>query len=50
MANIKSGRGYDNNPNINRFVREPGHIEYAAKLGLGEYDLHKIQVRKVELG
>jgi uncharacterized protein (DUF362 family) len=31
------------NPNINRFIREPGHIEYAGKLGLGVYDTAKIQ-------
>ena len=50
LANIKPGRGYDDNPNIHRFVRETGHIEYAAKLGLGEYDLRKIREKKVELG
>jgi len=31
------------NPNVNRFIREPGHIEYASKLGLGVYDTSKIQ-------
>ncbi len=30
------------NPNVNRFIREPGHIEYASKLGLGVYDTNKI--------
>ena len=30
-------------PNINRFVRETGHIEYASTLGLGTYDLAKIR-------
>ncbi len=30
------------NPNINRFIREPGHIEYASKLGLGVYDTNRI--------
>jgi hypothetical protein len=49
MAHIKSGRDYDDNPSIDRFIREPGHIEYASTLGLGVYDLDKIQVRKVEL-
>jgi uncharacterized protein (DUF362 family) len=29
-------------PNINRFVRETGHIEYASTLGLGVYDLASI--------
>ncbi len=49
MAHMKSGRDYDDNPSIDRFIREPGHIEYAGSLGLGVYDLGKIQVRKVEL-
>jgi len=49
MAHIKPGRDYDDNPSIDRFVREPGHIEYASTLDLGVYDLARIQVRKVEL-
>jgi uncharacterized protein (DUF362 family) len=36
-------------PNWNRFVREPGHIEYAASLGLGEYDKNKIDFRPLTL-
>ena len=31
-----------NVPNMNRSIREPGHIEYASTLGLGVYDLSKI--------
>ncbi len=46
MAHVKSGRDYDDNPSINRFIREPGHIEYASKLGLGVYDIGKIQVQE----
>jgi len=49
MAHIKSGRGYDNNPSVDRFVREPGHIEYASTLGLGVYEIDRIQLRKIEL-
>ena len=30
------------NPNVNRFIREPGHIQYASSLGLGVYDLDRI--------
>ena len=30
------------NPNVNRFDRETGHIEYASTLGLGVYDTNKI--------
>jgi hypothetical protein len=29
-----------------RYVREPGHIEYASKLGLGEYDKNKIKLKE----
>lgn len=36
-------------PNVNRFIREPGHIEYATRFGLGVYDIGKIQVKKLEL-
>jgi uncharacterized Fe-S center protein len=46
---VKAGNGYDDNPSVNRFIREPGHIEYASKLGLGVYDIGKIQVRKIDL-
>jgi len=31
------------NPNVNRYIREPGHIEYASTLGLGVSDRQKIQ-------
>jgi uncharacterized protein (DUF362 family) len=33
---------WQSDPNINRFVRETGHIEYASRLGLGVYDLTQI--------
>jgi uncharacterized protein (DUF362 family) len=46
---VKPGRGYSDDPNVHRYIRETGHIEYAAGLGLGVYDLKKIHVRKVEL-
>ena len=49
MSHVKPGPFYDDNPSINRYVREPGHIEYASKLGLGVYDIGQIQVRKIEL-
>jgi hypothetical protein len=39
----------DQDPNVNIIIREPGHVEYASKLGLGVYDLAKIDVRSVEL-
>jgi uncharacterized protein (DUF362 family) len=46
-GHIKSGRDLD--PNFNPFIREPGHIEYASKLGLGEYDLRQIRIKNIEL-
>ena len=49
MAHVKAGRDYDENPRVDRFIREPGHIEYASRLGLGVYDIKKIQVRKIEI-
>jgi len=49
MANVQRGRGYSDNPNIQRFIRETGHIEYAAKLGLGIYDRSKIQLKEIQL-
>jgi len=49
MKNVKAGNDYDQNPSINRFIREPGHIEYASTLGLGVYDIEKIQVSKIEI-
>jgi uncharacterized protein (DUF362 family) len=34
---------WERDPNMNRSIREPGHIEYASTLGLGVYDTAKIQ-------
>jgi len=39
----------DADPNVNIIIREPGHIEYAAKLGLGEHDIKKIRVEEIEV-
>lgn len=42
--------GKDNsNPNTNHFIREPGHVEYAGKLGLGVFDAAKIRLKVIEL-
>jgi uncharacterized protein (DUF362 family) len=41
--------GNNNDPNRNAYIREPGHVEYASKLGLGVYDQSKIKVRSIEL-
>ena len=37
-------RARDSDPNVNIIIREPGHIEYAATLGLGVHDLARIKV------
>ena len=36
-------------PNVNRFIREPGHIEYAGTLGLGVYDTNKINHTEITI-
>ncbi len=49
----RSTEQLSNNPgdNVrsNRFIREPGHIEYASRLGLGVYDKARIQLMSVQL-
>jgi uncharacterized protein (DUF362 family) len=47
MKNLKRGAARD--IRANSFIREPGHIQYAADLGLGEYDKSRIRVAPVEL-
>ena len=42
-------RGHDDDPQVNHFIREPGHIEYAAGFGLGVYDMKHIQVSSLEV-
>ena len=49
MKYVSATGDHMNNPDINQFIREPGHIEYAAHLGLGVYDLDKIKVRSIEV-
>ena len=44
---IDNGRARDADPNVNIIIREPGHVEYAASLGLGVHDLTKIKVQDV---
>lgn len=42
--------GPDNsNPNFNHFIREPEHVEYASRLGLGVYDSSQIKLKAIEL-
>jgi hypothetical protein len=39
----------DNDPNVNILVREPGHVEYASRLGLGVSDIARIDVQQLEV-
>jgi hypothetical protein len=40
-------RARDADPNVNIIIREPGHVEYAASLGLGVHDRSRINVQDV---
>jgi hypothetical protein len=40
-------RARDADPNVNIIIREPGHVEFAAGLGLGVYDRAHIKVKDV---
>ena len=48
-AHVKPEGDHDHDPNIDAYVREPGHIEYASRLGLGVYDLNKIKITRLEI-
>ncbi|MBS1808138.1 MAG: DUF362 domain-containing protein [Acidobacteria bacterium] len=42
-----NGKRRDDDPNTNIIIREPGHVAYAAKLGLGVSDLKKIRLKEL---
>jgi len=46
---VDDGRARDADPNVNIIIREPGHVEFASKLGLGTYDLARINLQNVSL-
>jgi Domain of unknown function (DUF362) len=46
---IDDGRARDADPNVNIIIREPGHVAYAASLGLGVADLAKIKLQTIDL-
>ena len=46
---VDDGRARDADPNVNIIIREPGHVEYAASLGLGIADLARIKVEGLEV-
>lgn len=46
-AHLKFGPELD--PNFNSFIREPLHVEYASRLGLGVHDQSKIKQKVLEV-
>jgi hypothetical protein len=44
---VDDGAARDADPNVNIIIREPGHVEYASRLGLGVYNKAKITVRSL---
>ncbi len=44
---VNDGAARDADPNVNILIREPGHVEYAASLGLGVYEMSRIRVREI---
>jgi hypothetical protein len=46
---LKGRRDFRRDPNVNQFIREPGHIEYASGLGLGVVDKARIDMREVKM-
>jgi hypothetical protein len=46
---FNNGRKRDEDPNTNIIIREPLHVEYAGKLGLGVHDKNKIHVKEIEI-
>ena len=46
---FNNGGKRDEDPDVNIIIREPGHVEYAASLGLGVHDIREIEVREIEV-
>ena len=46
---FNNGKKRNEDPNTNIIIREPGHVEYAGKLGLGVHDIKKILVKEIEV-
>ena len=45
----KEHLGNNRDKNLNAFIREPGHVEYASKLGLGVFENARIDLREIQL-
>jgi uncharacterized protein (DUF362 family) len=48
-ASLGDTRARDLDPNVNILIREPGHVEFAGRLGLGEWRREEIRVEEVEV-
>ena len=46
---VDDGSARDADPDVNIIIREPGHVEYAASLGLGVADKAKIKVEEIQV-
>jgi hypothetical protein len=46
---LNDGVARDADPNVNILIREPGHVEYASRLGLGVHDKARIRVDEIEV-
>jgi uncharacterized protein (DUF362 family) len=46
---FNDGTARDADPNVNILIREPGHVEFAGRLGLGEWELPKIRIEEIEV-
>jgi uncharacterized protein DUF362 len=46
---VDDTRARDADPNVNIIVREPGHVEFASRLGLGVYDKARIRVQEIQV-
>ena len=44
---FNNGRKRDEDPNTNIIIREPRHVEYGGRLGLGEHQLSRIRVKNI---
>ena len=48
-ANLIPEEKYCGNPSKSLFIRKPGHIQYAASLGLGIHELEKIKLNQINI-
>lgn len=46
---FNNGKRRDEDPNVNIIIREPGHVDFAARLGLGVSDIRKIKLQEIEI-